>query len=167
MSMNLEFIKTNLNKDAVTFRPSGMTGVGVEISKETYVYLSMVTDCFDELRYNSFLFENKDIQPTRFGSISLKKLLSKQIIDQTLFLSTQVKSSLFEKDVLTVDLVILTSDSGTFWIVVKFKYNKDEKRFEHQQSDIKSTFVKYGDWKVLNYLAVDSSSIGVAYYKDN
>lgn len=77
MLMNLEFIKNNINYNATNYRPSSMTGVGVEINQDTYVYLLMVTNCFDELMFNNYVFSKKDIQPSGMSSISLKKLLIK------------------------------------------------------------------------------------------
>lgn len=38
-----------------------MTGVGVEINKDTYVYLLIVTNCYDELMFNNYMFTNGDI----------------------------------------------------------------------------------------------------------
>ncbi|CAD8121096.1 unnamed protein product [Paramecium sonneborni] len=167
MTINLEFIQQNINSKATKYRPSSMTGVGTQIDKDLYIYLLMVTNCLDELMFNNFVFQQGDIQPSGISSISLKKLLNNYIIDQTLFLSTQVISSKFENDNLTVELVILTSDSGSFQIMLKFKYNKEGKKFENQQSELIRAFVKYGDWKVLNYLTVDKSSIAVAYHNEN
>lgn len=33
-----------------------MTGVGIEIDKDTYVYLLLVTNCFDELMFINYAF---------------------------------------------------------------------------------------------------------------